>query len=226
MVKKAKRALNYLQTSYTNGLIDYPRVDNNLITLKSFDMFPHPSFSRISEKFKPLKYNKYKINKKNSILFLSITRVVTPSNIGSVFGAIDEMFDDDLNVKPEQKQYFESVLSVKNDFFKENGLTNNKVSELHRSVYDEVRSQDIYLCKIDELFVRSKKTPFLTSLQKQAKRQKEKKTQEKEENEQAIIRAEFETLHQAIESWQNMFNKDRGNAPIEDSEIENTNFLN
>lgn len=197
MQKKIRKGLAFLQTSYQNGLLLYPRVDNSFILKKSFDLFPHPELSKIGDKTKPLSYEKYKIDKKNSLLFLSIARVLTPSNIESVGAFIDEVFDKDLKVKPEMVSYVESVVDLKNEFFKENKIDNNDVSKMHQSVYESVQNQDIFLASINDFYFYSQNTPLLHSMQKRAY----KKNDEKKQN---IYMFEAKSLEKALLEWEEM----------------------
>jgi len=189
--KTVKKALSYLQTSYNNGLILYPRVDNNLVYEKTFDLFPHPELLRFSKKMEPMDFNVFKINKRNSLLFLSITRTLTPSNIESISESIDDVFDEELIVKPEKIDYFDSIMNTKNIFFKNNKITNKSVSDSLLSAYEDIQNQPLLLIKTNDMFFLSERTPLLVSCQKQSKKDNKK-----------IKSVEVEKIEDAVRLWE------------------------
>ena len=148
MKKAVKKAVNFLQTSYSNGLILYPRVDNSLVYKKTFDFYPHPQFERVHKRFKPLGINKYRITKENSLLFLSVTRAVTPSNIEKVASVIDDYFDDDLQIKPEMLNQYNAISRLKKELFQEEGITNSDLHSLQQTLYREVSKQKLFWYKL------------------------------------------------------------------------------
>ena len=192
MLKKTvKKALSYLQTSYNNGLILYPRVDNNLVYEKTFDLFPHPELLRFSKKMEPMDFNVFKINKRNSLLFLSITRTLTPSNIESISESIDDVFDEELIVKPEKIDYFDSIMNTKNIFFKNNKITNKSVSDSLLSAYEDIQNQPLLLIKTNDMFFLSERTPLLVSCQKQSKKDNKR-----------IKSVEVDKIEDAVRLWE------------------------
>ena len=172
-------------------------------------MFPHPEMPHLNKKMKPLDFNKFQINKKNSLLFLSLIRSVTPATIEDMAEVVDEFFEDDLSVRPEKEEEYKAIIEDKNEFFVENGLDANSLSEMQQDIYVQSQMKKIMLCEVDEVYFTSKNTPLLASLQKQSKKRKKEQADEKEQisKELSVLRSKHHKLEDAFNKWDNYLNE-------------------
>jgi len=199
--KKVKKAVNYLQTCYSNGIIPYPRVDNNFITIKGFDVHPHPQMPSFNKYTTPLNFNEYKINKKNSLLFLSVIRAVSPSNVDSMSGFIDDIFTDELGINNGQEERVGTIEKLTEEFFQSRNLTNKKILDWFSEPYEEIKKCDTILFNQDELFFDGKKPMLLSSFQKSTKKKQKKEDKIKKQEEKAsysVQMREFSSIEEAI----------------------------
>ena len=147
--QKVKKALNYLNAAYYNGAIGYPRVDNDFIKKSGMpaDLFPHPSFKKSSLKYtKGLNKKKVKVTKEEAILFLSASRLITPSQIENVFAYIDYYLDDDLIARSEELQREINRILKLFQVFKEkylNSIEDKEILKLKMDFYESGRQAGI-----------------------------------------------------------------------------------
>lgn len=137
--KDVKRAMDVLQTIYQSGGIEYPRVDNNFIVTKRYDLFPHPPMARINEMLMPPKTTKCKVNKQNALLFLSSLRLVRPSTLYSTSVTIDTFFNDNLDfLSAKAEADFLRYLEITEGYLREQGLTVSQLLDMPDPFYAEL----------------------------------------------------------------------------------------
>lgn len=97
--------MQLLQKLYKCGLLPYPRLDNNFIEASlAYDMQAHPKMCLESEMFEELEGEHIPIDKNSALLFLSLVRVLSPSNIENFAEMLDEVFTEDLKFISEEKE--------------------------------------------------------------------------------------------------------------------------
>lgn len=105
-----KKSLNILQKLYMGGLVPYPRVLNDFELNSTFELFPHPPFPVLKDLNEPIKFSesnkKMKINKKTSLLLLSLMKLVKPSSLEKMSLKIDYFFDDNLEFLENKKEEY------------------------------------------------------------------------------------------------------------------------
>jgi hypothetical protein len=142
IAKKTKKAMNFLQEAYRNGMVDYPRVDNNFFEKARYDLFPHPPLRRLVPMMEPLAQSDIVFNKNSSILLLSLRRLVQPSAIVDTAEFIDSFFDDNLNFSSKEKQEkAEMMIQVYDEYLKENNLEKRLMKSLS-SLYADASDAD------------------------------------------------------------------------------------
>lgn len=151
-----------LQRYYTYGIIAYPRVDNNFMVNSVFSLFPHPSFNCLGiPALQPIATTKkLPIIKKNSLLYLSISGIIRPSDAVTISKEIDKYLDEDLlfksnKIEMEYLDYMDefkiflnesgetrkSLLGYMQSFYRDNKDTyaeNTVVSNIENVIFDNV----------------------------------------------------------------------------------------
>jgi len=140
--QRIKKALNYISQAYYAGFIPYPRVDNDFIMpVKSFDLFPHPSFPPINKRFEPLeKRAEIKVNKEELVLFLSLFHIITPAQIEGVVEYIEYYLDD--NFEPHNEDLameIELVIKEYESFLEDHNLTGKDILALKDELFESSR---------------------------------------------------------------------------------------
>lgn len=144
MLQTVKKSLNLLNKVYYSGLIMYPRVSNNFERKPSFELFPHPHLSIIDGFNFPLKETKYIINKKTSLLFLSLTKLLKPSGIEKISMKIDSYFDDNLDFLNEnRKKELNKCQDILEKFLEKKNLTEKDILMLSNSFYSNENKKTI-----------------------------------------------------------------------------------
>jgi len=146
--QKLKKSLNSLNAAYHSGLISYPRVDNDFVLRPySLDLFPHAPLKRL--RYYPVKKkDNIKINKESLVLYLSILRVVTPSQVEGVFDYIDYLLDDNLIARDkEKKREAEQVKFLFDSFIEDNNLSSSGLLDLQKNFHQKAykNGEDSYL---------------------------------------------------------------------------------
>lgn len=145
--KEVKKCINNLQADYLKGFIDYPRVENNYIDFaETFEYFPHKPFSSnfSQSSYKPISNTTMSLNKKNSLLFLSNERLITPSMAYKYSVIIDEFLDSNLNfISSQKEQEFKLILQTMQEFLEQKLKIKNlqeqekAIKQKHNSVFKE-----------------------------------------------------------------------------------------
>ena len=144
MLQTVKKSLNLLNKIYYSGLILYPRVSNNFERKPSFELFPHPSLSIIDGFNFPLKETKYIINKKTSLLFLSLMKLLKPSGIEKVSMKIDSYFDENLDfINENKKNELMKCQEILEKFLEKKNLTEKDILMLSNSFYSNENKKTI-----------------------------------------------------------------------------------
>lgn len=153
LANKTKKTLRNLQVMYKSGIIAYPRVDNSFISDdKAFDMYAHPSFSFGEGIFKSIQGSEEEVNKKSSLILLSLLRILSPSNIESFSELIDEFFDDNLEyVSKEKEEEAINILGELASFMEEEDLIQSKLLEDYGSIFEKSKKRVMSIYKNDNL---------------------------------------------------------------------------
>lgn len=139
--KKVKQALNYLTTAYQNGLIGYPRVDNDFVVESGrLAIFPHPAFPPMSNALRPFKNkDKIKVDKQEVILFLSSVGIISPSQIEGVFDYLDYLLDESFDFRSKKlEEDANLIIKLLAEYLEEIGMKDNEVLSLRKEFYDSL----------------------------------------------------------------------------------------
>lgn len=143
LLKKTIKGVQELQRYYRSGLIGYSRVDNKFIPFtNSFSLFPHPDFSSVQVSgFQSVKDASLKIEKDNALLYLSVLRIIRPSDTVTIAKLIDDFFDDDLNfINEKQKTLAYDLMLELEEFLEEENVTKHELLDLCYSFYNDNRN--------------------------------------------------------------------------------------
>ena len=143
-----KKSINLLQKLYMNGLVPYPRVSNDFEKKPFFQLFPHPALPILKDINEPIKFDnpskEIKVNKKTSLLFLSIIKIARPSTLEKTADKIDEFLDDNLDFINEKKRMeMIKIQELYLNFIKENSLTEKELIESGNDLYSEMNKNII-----------------------------------------------------------------------------------
>lgn len=118
--KSVASAVMKLQSLYYQGYIPYPRVDNDYIQDKPYNLYPHPNLREYGFKGKlimPLEKKEYRFSYKTLWLHLNNERLITPSTIMYYDTQLNKFFWNKETLNPF-KQY-RDLLDFAEDFFLE-----------------------------------------------------------------------------------------------------------
>ena len=118
--KSVASAVMKLQSLYYQGHIPYPRVDNDYIQDKPYNLYPHPNLREYGFKGKlimPLEKKEYRFSYKTLWLHLNNERLITPSTIMYYDTQLNKFFWNKETLNPF-KQY-RDLLDFAEDFFLE-----------------------------------------------------------------------------------------------------------
>jgi hypothetical protein len=105
---------------YKQGILEYPRVDNDYITEKPFTLYPHPPLypngkpEQRSKVFflSPFKEDYIPLRKKTYLLRLSNLRLITPATAVRYYQKIDSFFDEDMTPYREKIKLLELFIKL------------------------------------------------------------------------------------------------------------------
>ena len=138
--KKTKTLQMYYQTS----LIPYPRLCNDFERESTFELFPHPPMPIMRGINEPLKNKELKINKQNSLIYLSLLKIIKPSDTVKISSIIDEYFDDDLEFKNENKiENFNLAKKTLSDLLIQEDLKEKDLFQFCNSFYSKKNKDTI-----------------------------------------------------------------------------------
>lgn len=142
-----------MQHLYKCGIIGYSRLDNNFIKDKlAYDMYPHPKLELNSEFFSEVIGDDVKINKKNSLLFLTILRVMSAANIENYAEFIDEFFDDELNYKDKNTEDLaQSIMKSLSSFLESNQIGQEEICVLYGNIFNISKARSYSHYKTDSV---------------------------------------------------------------------------
>lgn len=152
---RVKKALDYLQSAYYNNMVVYPRVDNNFIKSKQFNLFPHPVIRPLNENMLPLQKKKFSLTKDTSLLFLSSVRLLQPSTLQAVSNFIDDFFDDSLEyITMKRKIQAERLIHQMDDFLRTHNIKEEELLEMENSIFHERQKSEeaCFIFKIESAF--------------------------------------------------------------------------
>lgn len=132
--QNVKKAVNYLQSDYISGYINYPRVENNYIpSEKAHELVAHSPLKQRGGNYAPIANSELSFNKENALLFLNQERLLNPSMCLSYAEMIDEYFDDNLSLLPGKRTEIIELLGLLKIFLAEKlGIEN--LDEQERAV--------------------------------------------------------------------------------------------
>jgi hypothetical protein len=110
--------MKYLQKLYYEDKIPYPRVDNDYITEKTYDLYPHPNLRKYGFKediVMPLEEQEFEFNYKTLYLQLCNERLITPSTISYYDQKLKTFFFNIETLNP--KPMFEPLLEIAEDYY-------------------------------------------------------------------------------------------------------------
>jgi hypothetical protein len=157
--EKVQSIVNKLNVLYRTGTIPYPRVDADFFEEeKRLDMFAHPRICFPSKVFEDLEPCKIGLSKETSILYLSLLRILSPSNIVNFSKFIDEFFDDNLEYNSKEKEKLaEGFIEGLANFMIDENITQEELIDYYKSLFIESRKRKIALYSL-------KQTTFLHAL--------------------------------------------------------------
>ncbi len=146
-----------MQNLYKIGMINYPRVDNTFIEHnKAYDMHAHPGLTYSAKIFDGLKGEIITLNKKSATLFLSLIRVLSPSNIITYAELIDDFYEDDLAfVSKEKEKEANKLIQTLSTFMDESGITQEEIIKRYRSIFEESKKRRVSHYAIGNMEFRS-----------------------------------------------------------------------
>lgn len=154
LTKRVRQTLRELDVTYRAGVHQYPRIDNNFIAAsKAFDMYPHPPFSiGAGSKFHELTGETLTVNKKGSLLFLSLLRLMSPANIPNYADFIDSFFDDDLSfLNAEKEKEALRIIDELAVFMQNDEVTQQDIISEYESIFTSSKQRNFSLYKMDSL---------------------------------------------------------------------------
>lgn len=152
LAKKVRQTLRELDVTYRAGVNQYPRIDNNFIAAsKAFDMYPHPPFSiGAGSKFHELAGETLSINKRGSLLFLSLLRLMSPANIPNYADFIDSFFDDNLLfISAEKEREALKIIDELAIFMQDDEVTQQDIISEYESIFTSSKQRNLSLYKMD-----------------------------------------------------------------------------
>lgn len=157
---KVKAATSALHTAYENNIIPYPRVENSLITIGRFEMFPHPPMTPSLSILKPLDQDEFDFNKENSLLYLATRRLAKPSEMDDLAEIIDMYFEDDFRFRSNAlAETASAIIGVYDTYLEEVKLKDKPLLRLQGEFYEAASDTDgtnFSLFKTKELFFETK----------------------------------------------------------------------
>jgi hypothetical protein len=111
----AERGMRVLESLYHSSFIDYPRVDNDYITEKPYDLYPHKPIRWQGEFFEPFQEDFLPLSDKTILLELSNRRLITPANSLSTLITLRKIFTPQLKPRKKYRKLVEFVLSELSD---------------------------------------------------------------------------------------------------------------
>ncbi|QDD68178.1 hypothetical protein [Caminibacter pacificus] len=118
-----ENAIKRLQEAYKQGLIIYPRVDNDYLRGTPYAFFPHPPLRVFDEFSTPLKEKVYPLDKDTLLLYLCNKRIIKASIAQAMYNFADKIFDNNLEVKKELENDIKHRNKEYHNFLSENSLT-------------------------------------------------------------------------------------------------------
>jgi len=113
--KSVKGALRKLQNLYLSGEIEYPRVDNDLILDKPFEVYAHSPLTSLGyrdEEVSPFEEEEFPLTPYTVPVYLSLERSATPSVVGKETEKIYQVFDENLKVRNGFESYVRDCVAV------------------------------------------------------------------------------------------------------------------
>lgn len=104
-----------LDLLYGSEKIAYPRVDNDYVLEKPYDLYPHPSLTSrgyADEFISPIEEEELELNGDTVLLELSNRRLITPSMAVAYGKMIDMYFEKDLTPKKEERKLVEECVKI------------------------------------------------------------------------------------------------------------------
>jgi len=114
-------ALSKLQKLYARGLIEYPRVDNDLIREKPFEVYAHRALTELGyedEEVSPFEEEEIPFSPASVPLYLSVSRAATPSTVASQTERVKRVLNG-REVREGFESYIRDCLAVAEEFEKE-----------------------------------------------------------------------------------------------------------
>lgn len=142
MKNSVKKSVNVLQKLYMGGLVPYPRVSNDFEITPYFELFPHPPLPIINGINEPIQKRDTKVDKKHSLLTLSLVKLVQPSTAFKTAEKIDDFLDEELNyINIEKEQIFKKIIACFDEIIEKEKLEAEEVMKIANSVYSESNKQ-------------------------------------------------------------------------------------
>ena len=126
-IESGMKTLQYL---YKKGEIEYPRVDNDYITQKPFDLYPHPPLTtslkrkkkKIPDFLTPFEEDELPLRRETYLLRLSNLRLITPSSAVKYYKLLCEFFDERMKPYPERVKTLKKFAKI-SEYFENDILT-------------------------------------------------------------------------------------------------------
>lgn len=198
LANKVKRVMQLLQKLYKCGLLPYPRVDNNFIeACLAFDMQAHPKMCLESEMFSELEGERIPIDKNSALLFLSLIRVLSPSNIENFAEMLDDVFTDDLKfISEEKEKEVLKTFEMLNLYMEKNLIKQEDIISWYSEIFQKSQSREMKHFKIKNVHFILNEDPRLPKIIPHA--MKEVITEETFSNQEVALK---ETLSDALEHY-------------------------
>jgi len=116
--RSVSSAVMKLQNLYYQGKIPYPRVDNDYILEKPYELYPHPNLREYGYKadvVMPLERNSYRFNYKTLWLQLCNERLITPSTVLYYDNQLNKFFWNKETLKPYK--IYEPIFDIAEEFY-------------------------------------------------------------------------------------------------------------
>lgn len=216
---KINKKIKTLQMYYQTNLIPYPRLCNDFELESAFELFPHPPMPIIRGINEPLKNKELKINKQNSLMYLSLLKIIKPSDTVKIASVIDEYFDDDLEFLDENKiENFNLAKKELSDLLIQENLKEKDLFQFCNSFYSKKNKDTIanslMVYNIQDCYFRpesntstkkNNKKRFiyykLVTEENMEKNEAMKKSLTFTNNDDSFIKYDFKNINDAIDSF-------------------------
>ena len=136
-------SLSKLTTLYKNGIILYPRTDNNLMPKdESCHFYPHPKLMIVGMDISVKKGDKILLDSYSLPLFLTQKGVATPSTIQPISEYIKKFTEHDMLISLDKKKEVDKRMNLFDSFL---GLNSIKPENIVKKLNNKIQKESVVL---------------------------------------------------------------------------------